>query len=106
MVTICAWCQRYLGSREPFDVGELTHGICEDCRYREQHHPGGVLLVVSREREDQLALLRATLRGAPADAIVLDRRHGERRKASVEPPPGATRRRVADRRRQPCLYVI
>jgi hypothetical protein len=104
MVTVCAWCQRYMGSREPLDRPELTHGICDDCRQREQHPPGGVLLVVSREREGQVGLLRSMLR--PGASVVLDRRTAERRQRSARPRDATADRRAEDRRRTACLYVV
>jgi hypothetical protein len=35
MVTVCAWCQKYMGSREPFGEAKVSHGICDACLERE-----------------------------------------------------------------------
>jgi hypothetical protein len=35
MVTVCAWCQKYMGSREPFGEARVSHGICDACLARE-----------------------------------------------------------------------
>jgi hypothetical protein len=105
MVIVCAWCQKYLGSREPLGSPDLTHGICDECREREQLQAGGIFLVVSRARAGHVGRLRSLLRGAPGTAIVLDRRTCERRQRQDSPPPGANRR-LGDRRRARCLLVI
>jgi hypothetical protein len=106
MVTVCAWCQKYMGSREPLDSHELTHGICDDCREREHLHAGGVLLVVSRARAGHVGRLRSWLRGAPVTAIVLDRRTADRRHRPDGPPPPTADRRSAERRRARGLLVV
>ena len=103
MVIVCAWCQRYMGSREPLHEPELTHGICDDCRRLEQH-PGGVLLVVSRERADQVGLLRSMLR--PGASIIVDRRSAQRRQRPDGPPLATADRRAGDRRCADSFYVV
>jgi hypothetical protein len=95
-----------MGSREPFHLPELTHGICDDCRQREQFHESGVLLVVSRERAGHVGLLRSMLRGAPGASIVLDRRRVERRQAPPSARPPVVDRREAERRRAACLFIV
>jgi hypothetical protein len=60
-----------MGSREPFHSPEVTHGICDDCRERERHHPCGVLLVVSRGRADHVGLLRSMMRPGAASLYVV-----------------------------------
>ena len=106
MVTVCAWCQKYMGSREPFHNHELSHGICDDCRERENCLPGGVLIVVSRERAADAPLLRTLLRGVPGAAIVVDRRRGERRQRRDGPAPEAGDRRSGDRRHASSLFLV
>ena len=32
MVTVCAWCQKYMGSMEPFHDPAVSHGICAELR--------------------------------------------------------------------------
>jgi len=105
MVIVCAWCQKYLGSREPLQSHDVTHGICDECREREHLQAGAILLVVSRARAGHVGRLRSMLRGAPSTAIVLDRRTGERRQRDEAPPPGANRR-SGERRHARCLFVI
>ncbi len=34
MILWCAYCQKYLGEREPFDNYSLSHGICSFCTVR------------------------------------------------------------------------
>ena len=31
MVTVCAWCQKLMGSCEPFGEAKVSHGICDAC---------------------------------------------------------------------------
>ncbi len=31
MIRICAWCNRPMGEKEPFDDKSITHGMCEKC---------------------------------------------------------------------------
>ena len=35
MVTVCAWCQKYMGSKEPLHNPAVSHGICDDCFERD-----------------------------------------------------------------------
>ena len=35
MVTVCAWCQKYMGSKEPLHNPAVSHGICNDCVERD-----------------------------------------------------------------------
>jgi hypothetical protein len=97
MVTVCAWCDRYLGSTDT----PVTHGICDDCTARQRWHDAPVL-VVAPHREPMVAVLRHLLRGSPEVKIVLDRRRVDRRRRALPPPmerrAGADRRRTADLR--------
>lgn len=29
---VCAWCKKELGEKEGLKEGEISHGICPDCR--------------------------------------------------------------------------
>ena len=78
MVTVCAWCQKYMGSKEPLHNPGVSHGICDDCIERESLG-GAPVLVVSRDRRSAIPMLQTLLRGAPEIAIVVDRRSHERR---------------------------
>jgi hypothetical protein len=93
MVTVCAWCQRFMGSKEPYADPSLTHGICKTCALRHQIG-GSPTLVVSRERADALPFLTGLLNGMPEIRVVVDRRQGERRRSSP-----------ADRRREETVEV-
>ena len=101
MVTVCAWCDRYLG---PNDAA-VTHGICTACTARQHWHDTPVL-VVSREREGLIPVLRHLLHGIPEVKIVLERRRDERRQSDFVPVPGQERRRGADRRKRGDLRLI
>jgi len=82
MVTICAWCQRYLGTKEPLADSSLTHGICKTCALRQQLG-GSPTLVISRERAAALPFLMGLLNGTPEIRVVVDRRQGERRRSAL-----------------------
>jgi hypothetical protein len=34
MTVTCAWCGRYLGTKDGHGVEGVSHGICEDCARR------------------------------------------------------------------------
>jgi len=136
MVCVCAWCQRYLGSKEPFANPAVSHGICSPCQERQMADLP--VLVVSPARATKIPLLQSLLSGAPDVAIVVDRRSGERRNGhdhdlgnghgnghghgkanghakangnghGRERDPHAelaADRRSRDRRRHPALYVV
>ncbi len=93
MFTVCAWCDRYLGSKD----AEVTHGICAACTSR-QHWRDSPVLVVAPHREEMVEVLRHLLRGSPEVTIVVDRRRLNRRRRALVPP--IERRSVADRRRR------
>ena len=78
MLTVCAWCDRYLGGHD----AAITHGICTACTARQHWHDTPVL-VVSREREGIIPVLRHLLHGIPEVKIVLERRrtNGARRRS-------------------------
>jgi len=99
MVTVCAWCDRYLG---PEDTA-VTHGICDACTAR-QHWRDAPVLVVARHREEMIPVLRHLLQGSPEVKIVLERRQDERRQADCA--PGVERRSGHDRRRRDDLALL
>ena len=45
MVRVCAWCQKYLGSMEPFHDPAISHGICRECVERDSLDDAPVLVV-------------------------------------------------------------
>jgi hypothetical protein len=94
MVIVCAWCQKYVGSREPFHDPGVSHGICDDCVDRQSLDDAPVL-VVSRDRQAAIPVLQTLLRGAPEIRVVVDRRL-----ASV------AERRASERRRAPSFYLV
>ncbi len=111
MVTICAWCQKYMGSMEPFHDPAVSHGICTDCVERDSLADAPVL-VVSPGRARAIPVLQTLLRGAPEIAIVVDRRGSERRSEHLgesdhgRPVAYVLDRRETDRRRAPALYLV
>jgi len=110
MVTVCAWCQKYMGSKEPLHDPAVSHGICGDCIERETLDEAPVL-VVSRGRAEAIPMLQSLLRGAPEIAIIVDRRASERRggngkgEGDGRPVAYVADRRAAHRRRMPSLYL-
>ena len=94
MVIVCAWCQKYMGSKEPFHDPGVSHGICDDCIDRQSLDDAPVL-VVSRDRQAAIPVLQTLLRGAPEIRVVVDRRL-----ASV------AERRASERRRAPSFYLV
>jgi len=78
MVTVCAWCEKYMGSKEPLEDPGVSHGICSACVERQTLIDAPVV-VVSPARVATIPLLRTLLRGSPDVTIVVDRRCGERR---------------------------
>ena len=101
MVTVCAWCDRYLGP----DDAVITHGICNACTAR-QHWRDLPVLVVSRHREALIPVLRHLLQGSPEVKIVLERRQDRRRQSPVVAVPAEERRSGHDRRRRGDLLLI
>jgi hypothetical protein len=96
MVTVCAWCERYLGARE--DEPPVTHGICAPCAARQRWSDTPVIVIASH-RAELLPVLEHLLRGEPTIRLVVDRRGGERRRSRSETGSDAERRRAPDRRR-------
>jgi hypothetical protein len=107
MIAVCAWCQSYMGSKEPLDDPGITHGICAPCAMR-QTLDGAPVLVVSPDRAGTIPLLNTLLRGSPDIAVVVDRRSGERRNGGGNGHRKGSRedRRSDDRRRDPALYLV
>ena len=111
MVTVCAWCQKYMGSKEPLHDPTVSHGICNDCIERESLDDAPVL-VVSRGRAEAIPMLQSLLRGAPEIAIVVDRRASERRygngkgEGDGRPVAYVAERRATNRRRTPSFYLV
>ena len=115
MVTVCAWCQKYMGSKEPFHDPEVSHGICSACVER-QALTDSAVVVVSPARVATIPLLQTLLRGAPDVTIIVERRNGERRNGigngngngngHDRMPTGVFDRRTDDRRRLTALYLV
>jgi hypothetical protein len=111
MVTVCAWCQKYMGSKEPLHDPAVSHGICGECIERESLENAPVL-VVSRGRSEAIPMLQSLLRGAPEIAIVVDRRDRERRGGNGRSHgigrslASVSDRRAANRRRTPSFYLV
>jgi hypothetical protein len=104
MVTVCAWCQKFLGLKEPLSHSDISHGICSVCSAR-QNIDDFPVLVVSRSRVDTVPVLEGLLKGTPEIRIVVDRRTNERRRnrLAVDVPGG--RRLLRDRRQRVSLVL-
>jgi hypothetical protein len=104
MITVCAWCQKFLGVKEPLSQADVSHGICPACSARQQIRDFPVL-VVSRTRLDTLPVLEGLLQGTPEIRIVVDRRVNDRRRQrpAVDIPGG--RRMLRDRRERLSLVL-
>ena len=104
MVTVCAWCERLMGLKEPGESAVVSHGICEACAAR-QHWTGSPTLVVSRRHAALIPVLSQLLRGHPHINVVVDRRSAKRRqmeKQGIE----LERREQADRRQSGSSLVL
>lgn len=33
MIVICAWCQEVVEEKEPFELQEISHTICQECSF-------------------------------------------------------------------------
>ncbi len=105
MVTVCAWCQRYMGTKDPLDDPTVTHGICGTCALRQQIGEMPTL-VIAREHAETLPLFQSLLTGVPEIRVVVDRRQGERR---GDPPPVDEQyehRRTNERRQTVRLLLV
>ncbi len=105
MITVCAWCQRYMGTKDPLGDPTVTHGICGTCALRQQLGEMPTL-VISREHAETLPLFQSLLTGVPEIRVVVDRRQGERRR---DPPPvdeQYEQRRNNERRNTVRLFLV
>jgi hypothetical protein len=98
MITVCAWCQKYMGTKHPFGDPTVTHGICATCALRQQLGEMPTL-VIAREHAETLPLFQNLLTGVPEIQVVVDRRQAERRSGSP-PSDGPYEQRRTDERRQ------
>jgi hypothetical protein len=109
MVTVCAWCEKYMGSKEPLHDPAVSHGICSACVER-QSITDTPVVVVSPDRVSTIPLLQTLLRGAPDVTIVVERRNGERRNGNGNGHDrmsmGVFDRRTEDRRRLTALHLV
>lgn len=102
MVTVCAWCERFLGLKDGEKV-TVTHGICAPCSARMAWEDDPPTLVVSRQREELLPVMEQVLRGLPEIRVVVERRDAERRSQLL---PYVPDRRGGERRRGSELTLI
>jgi len=101
LVTVCAWCERFLGMRETEGASSISHGICRACATR-HHWPEPPTLVVSRSRAALQRVLQELMRGTPEIHVVVDRRQAERRQGH-EPGALDERRALSRRRATPAI---
>ena len=102
----CPWCGKEL-EEAPGPEETTPHGICDECARRlllvralwqYAARPEGFRVVVVRRAHAALyESVRRALEGFPNIRILLDRRHGERRKGGT--PTQTDRRSGQDRRR-------
>ena len=85
MFAVCPSCRRFLGRRSPLEQADVVDEICAACAARAET-AGPAVVVVSRLREDTLAILRAFLAAAPEFQVVLERRASERAPVRTTPP--------------------
>ena len=109
MVTVCAWCRRYMGSKEPLHDPAVSHGICAGCVER-QNLADAPVVVVNPARIATIPLLKTLLGGTPDVTIVVDRRSKERRNGTTNGNGHGNRapseRRADKRRRSSALYLV
>lgn len=105
MVTVCAWCQRFLGTKEDEQV-TVTHGICSPCVSRQSWEADPPVVVVSEDKQHLAPVLAQLLRGVPEVRVVVDRRASERRAGNVLAGPWVPERRSGDRRRPGGVRIV
>jgi hypothetical protein len=105
MVTVCAWCEKFLGLKDPKESVEITHGICAACAAR-QSLKDAATVVICRRRAEILPIFEELLRAVPEIRVLVDRRFDQRRRERpiVDVPGG--RRRCSDRRQNGGIVVI
>jgi hypothetical protein len=103
----CAWCRQEgrngdLGEREPYSDPRETHGVCD--RHQQEllatlpsmSFPGVQLLLVIAAKEEALyEYLRPRLASVKGVRVMIERRHGDRRRQGRSVPGD---RRKRDRR--------
>jgi hypothetical protein len=104
MVTICAWCERYLGSKEPLSNPAVSHGICTSCIER-QELTARPVVVVSRRYAEAAPVLQGLLAGTPEITVVVERRSAQRRRSLDDLALAPPDRRHGDRRAGPAVYL-
>jgi hypothetical protein len=104
MVTVCAWCQRFMGFKGPLSQADVSHGICSTCSARQRIDDFPVL-VVSRARAETLPVLEGLLMGTPEIRVVVDRRKDDRRQKRPVMDVPERRRRLRDRRERMSLVL-
>ncbi|MDP2701632.1 MAG: hypothetical protein Q8P98_06140 [Candidatus Rokubacteria bacterium] len=107
MRAICAWCRAEgspadLGEREPLEDPDETHGFCQRhltqflAAARSRPSAGlRLLIVVKRSDQSLYEYLTRAMAGVEGVHVMVDRRHGERRREARSVPG---ERRQADRR--------
>jgi len=93
MVTVCAWCQKYMGTKEP--LGDPRHP--RDLRHLRAPPAAREMptLVIAREHAEALPIFQGLLTGVPKIPVVVDRRRAN----ASEPPPVGEQIRAAPEQR-------
>jgi hypothetical protein len=98
LVLVCAWCDRFLGVKEPAEANKISHGICDACfAIQTAEATAAPTLVLSKSRPDLLPVLQDLLSKEPEIRVILDRRRGR---------PGAKARNIPERRRGSTLVLV
>ncbi len=105
MVTVCAWCQKYMGTKDPRGDPTVTHGICATCALRQQLREMPTL-VIAREHAGTLPVFQSLLTGVPEIPVVVDRRQGERRSEAPPSDGPYEPRRTNERRQSVGLFLV
>jgi hypothetical protein len=104
VIVVCAWCERFLGLREPSTQADVSHGMCGPCRERYAWKKQPVL-VVNRDLAGLADTVREILRGQPPVRVIVDRRHGERRAGGPRASATPDARRGPERRGRACFEL-
>jgi hypothetical protein len=96
MITVCAWCQRFLGA-DPEDRLLISHGMCRGCQTASRTRGSRAPTLVVPLRHAELVPALEKFLHETGIVVVLDRRVGQRRR-TADSTLGEDRRQGPDRR--------